>query len=74
MSIARPILPLQSAIAAWTLNGAPLALRACPPRGSNSRSGLPVALMRTGGAPDCKGRSGIMHATVPFPMYRGLTR
>jgi hypothetical protein len=49
MSIARPILPLQSAVAAWTD-------------------------ARTGGALDCKGRSGIMHATVPFPIYRGLTR
>ncbi len=49
MSIARPLLPLQSAIAVWTV-------------------------ARAGGALDCKGRSGIMHAIVPFPIYRGLTR
>jgi hypothetical protein len=48
MSNARQLLPLQSAIAAWTV-------------------------ARTA-AVDCKGRSGMMHAIVPFPIYRGLTR
>jgi hypothetical protein len=48
MSNARVLLPLQSAIAAWTV-------------------------ARTGGL-DCTWRSGIMHAIVPFPIYRGLTR
>ena len=48
MSIAQPILPLQSAIANWTV-------------------------ARTGGL-DCTWRSGIMHAIVPFPICRGLTR
>jgi hypothetical protein len=49
MSIARPILPLQSAFAAWTV-------------------------ARADGGLDCRWRSGIMHANVPFPIYRGLTR
>ena len=48
MSNAHPLLPLQSAIAAWTVARA---------------DGL-----------DCTRRSGKMHAIVPFPIYRGLTR
>ena len=35
-------------------------------------AGRAVAL--AGGALDCSWRSGIMHAIVPFPIYRGLTR
>ena len=42
-------IPLQSAIAAWTV-------------------------ARADGGLDCTGRSGMTHATVPFPIYRGLTR
>ena len=74
MSNARQFLPLQSAIAAWALMGAPLALRALPPRGSNSRLGRPDARMRADGGLDCTWVSGMMHAIVPFPIYRGLTR
>jgi hypothetical protein len=48
MSNARPILPLQSAIA-------------------------DRAIARTGGL-DSMWRSGMTHAIVPFPIYRGLTR
>ena len=49
MSNARQLLPLQPAVAAWTV-------------------------ARTDGGLDGAWRSGIMHATVPFPIYRGLTR
>jgi hypothetical protein len=53
MSNAHPILPLQSAIAAWALSG--------------------VAVRPDSGV-DGTRRSGMMHAIVPFPIYRGLTR
>jgi hypothetical protein len=49
MSNAHPILPLQSAIAGWTV-------------------------VRADGGLDGTWRSDMMHATVPFPIYRGLTR
>ena len=49
MSNVRQLLPLQSAIAAWTV-------------------------ARADGGLDCTWRSGMMHAIVPFPIYRGLTR
>jgi len=48
MSDTRKLTPLQSAIAAWTVE-------------------------RVGGLV-CTGRSGMTHPTVPFPIYRGLTR
>ena len=49
MSSARNFIPIQSAIAAWTV-------------------------VRAGGSLMGTGRSDITHTTVPYPIYRRLTR
>ena len=49
MSNARKFIPLQPALAAWTV-------------------------MRVGGSLDGTGPADMTHPTVPYPIYRGLTR